>query len=56
MDVLEEYGLLRTQMDGAKRLFVQVDPVSSLEELFERYPEAERGHKRRLVGRDAERR
>ncbi|AUM66384.1 hypothetical protein C0R09_18700 [Brevibacillus laterosporus] len=56
LDVLEEYGLLRTHMDGAKKLFVPVDPVSSLEELFERYPEAEREYKRRLAGRDAERR
>ncbi|MGG0757551.1 hypothetical protein [Brevibacillus laterosporus] len=43
-------------MDGAKKLFVPVDPVSSVEELFERYPEAEREYKRRLAGRDAERR
>ncbi|MCG7318568.1 helix-turn-helix domain-containing protein [Brevibacillus laterosporus] len=32
LDILEEYGLLRTQMDCAKKLFVPVDPESSVEE------------------------
>lgn len=52
---LEEYGLLRTRMDGSKKLFVPVPPKPE-DEFFATFPEALTERQRRLKQRDEERR